>query len=100
MWAAALKIRSSVKDKAFMNTVSFGVKLGLGTILSIIYAIAAFCLTPWWLALMLFALYVPSYAYFHDYIEGCRRWFSDMRLLRNKKMYKEFLDIVKTYRSI
>ena len=100
MWVAAVKIRSSVKDKAFMNTVSFGIKLGLGTILSIIYAILAFCLAPWWLATILFALYIPSYAYFHDYIEGCRRWISDLRLIRDKKLYKEFRDIVKVYETI
>ena len=31
------------------------------------------------------------------YIEGCRRWFSDLKLLKNKKLYKEFKSIVKDF---
>ena len=97
MWAVETIIRNKVKDPAFRNTVSFGVKLALGTIVSIIYAVLAFCLAPWWLALMLYILWLPTYSYFHDYIEGCRRWFSDIRLYRNKGLYKEFKHIVKDY---
>ena len=99
-WAVAFKIRKSVKDPAFRNTVSFGVKLSLGDILTIIYAILAFCLAPWWLAIILLALYMPSYSYFHDYLEGCRRWFSDIRLYKNKRLYKEFKHIVKDFLNI
>jgi len=95
MWAIALKIRSGVKDPAFKNTVSFGVKLALGPILLLIYAILAFCLAPWWLAAGLLLLFIPSYYYFHDYIEGCRRWISDIRLLKNKRLYKEYKSIMK-----
>ena len=49
---------------------------------------------------MILALYLPSFSYFHDYIEGCRRWFSDIRLYRNKKLYKEFKHIVKDFYQI
>ena len=97
MWAIEMIIRNKVKDPAFRNTVSFGIKLVLGTILSFTYAAIALCFTPWWLALVLYALWLPSYSYFHDYIEGCRRWFSDIRLYRNKGLYKEFKHIVKDY---
>ena len=100
MWATEFKVRSSVKDPAFKNTVSFGVRLAMKIVLFPLYAALAFCLAPWWLALVLLALYIPSYYYFHDYIEGCRRWFSDIRLLRNKKLYKEFKSIVKDFKTI
>ena len=97
MWASEMKIRSGVKDPAFRNTVSFGIRLGLKLLITPLYAVLAFCFAPWWLALILLALYIPSYYDFHDYIESCRRWFSDIRLLKNKKLYKEFKSIVKDF---
>ena len=100
MWAASMKIRKSVKDPAFRNTVSFGVKLSLGDIMILVYAALAFCLAPWWLAIIFMALYLPTYSYFHDYVEGCRRWFSDIRLYKNKELYKEFKHIVKDFLTI
>lgn len=100
MWATEFKIRSSVKDPAFRNTVSFGVKLAMKLVIFPLYAVLAFCLAPWWIAIAFLALYIPSYYYFHDYIEGCRRWFSDLRLLNNKKLYKEFKSIVKDFKTL
>ena len=97
MWALEKKIRSGIKDPAFGNTVSLGIKLVLHTILSFIYIPLAFCLTKWWLALILVALWLPSFSYFHDYLEGCRRWISDIRLLNHKGLYKEFKSIVKDF---
>ena len=97
LWALALKIRKSVKDPAFRNTVSFGVRLALAPILLIVYAALAFCLAPWWLAILILIVFLTSYNYFHDYIEGCRRWISDIKLLKNKNLYKEFKSIVKDY---
>ena len=100
MWILEKKIRSGIKDPAFGNTVSFGIRLGFTFLLFVIYATLAFCLAPWWLAILILALYLPSYSYFHDYIEGCRRWFSDIRLYRNRKLYKEFKHIVKDFLQI
>lgn len=97
MWGLEFKIRKGVKDPAFRNTVSFGVKLALKLIIFPIYAVAAFLLTPWWIAVAILALYLPSYYYFHDYVEGCRRWFSDLKLMNNNKLYKEFKSIVKDF---
>ena len=97
MWALEKKIRSGIKDPAFGNTVSLGIKLVLHTILSFIYIPLAFCLVKWWLALILTALWLPSFSYFHDYLEGCRRWISDIRLLKDKSLYKEFKSIVKEF---
>ena len=100
MWVGAEVIRKKVRDAAFRNTVSFGVKLAMSIILTPIYAALAFCLAPWWLAIALMLLWYPSYGYFYDYIEGCRRWVSDLKLLGNKKLWKKFKGIVKQYQNL
>jgi 1-acyl-sn-glycerol-3-phosphate acyltransferase len=99
LWALESLIRSKTKDRAFRNTVSFGVWLGLVILLVTAYAALAFSLAPWWLATVLLLLYVPAYTYVHDYVEGCRRWFSDIRLLANRNLYKDFKHIVKDFRN-
>ena len=100
MWLTYNMLRSKTRDKAFHNTVGFGVKLALGTILSIIYAILAFCLLPWPYALALTLLTIPSYSYFFDYLEGMRRYISDLKLLGEKKLRGKFKDIVKEFRKL
>ena len=100
MWVASEVVRGKVRDAAFRNTVSFGVKLAMSIILTPIYAALAFCLAPWWLALALMLLWYPSYGYFYDYIEGCRRWVSDIKLLGNKKLWKKFKGVVSEYKKL
>ena len=100
MWAANEIIRSKIRDKAFRNTVSLGVKLALTLILFPTYAALGFCLAPWWAALAFMLLWLPSFGYFYDYIEALRRWISDIRLLKNKKLYKEFKSILKKYKNL
>ena len=100
MWLTYNLLRSKTRDKAFHNTVGFGVKLALGTILFIIYAILAFCLLSWPYALALTLLTIPSYSYFFDYIEGMRRYISDLKLLGEKKLRGKFKDIVKEFRKL
>ena len=100
MWALEMKIRKGAKDPAFGNTASFGVKLGVGIILFFIYTPLAFCLAPWWLALLLILLWMPAYSFFHDYIEGCRRWISDIRLIFNRQLKDEFQSIVKDFKLL
>ncbi len=100
MWLTYNILRSKTRDKAFHNTVGFGVKLALGTILFIIYAVLAFCLLPWPYALALTLLTIPSYSYFFDYLEGMRRFISDLRLLGEKKLKGKFEDIVKRFKKI
>lgn len=100
MWLTYNLLRSKTRDKAFHNTVGFGVKLALGTILLITYAILAFCLLPWPYALALTLLTIPSYSYFFDYIEGMRRYISDLKLLGEKKLRGKFKDIVKGFRKL
>ena len=100
MIALENKIRKGAKDRAFGNTVSFGVKLGVGLILFILYTTLAFCLAPWWLALSLIVLWIPTYSFFHDYLEGCRRWFSDIKLISNRQLQDEFQSIVKNFKQL
>jgi 1-acyl-sn-glycerol-3-phosphate acyltransferase len=100
MWLTYNLLRSKTRDKAFHNTVGFGVKLALGTILFIIYAILAFCLLSWPYALALTLLTIPSYSYFFDYLEGMRRYISDLKLLGEKKLRVKFKDIVKEFRRL
>ena len=97
MCLASEIIRAKVRDKAFRNTASLGVKLAMTLILFPTYAALAFVFAPWWMALAFLLLWIPSFGYFYDYLEGCRRWFSDIRLLHNKKMYKEFKHIIKKF---
>ena len=100
MWLTYNLLRSKTRDKAFHNTVGFGVKLALGTILFIIYAILAFCLLSWPYALALTLLTLPSYSYFFDYLEGMRRYISDLKLLGENKLRGKFKDIVKEFRKL
>ena len=96
MWGAAEAIRSIVKDPAFRNTVSFGIHLVLGPIWYIAVASIAFCTAPWWIASILTILTLPAYNYFYDYLEGARRWISDLRLLRSGSIKKKFKKIVES----
>ena len=96
MWGAAEAIRSIVKDPAFRNTVSFGIHLVLGPIWYIAVASIAFCTAPWWIASILTILTLPAYNYFYDYLEGSRRWISDLRLLRSGSIKKKFKKIVES----
>jgi hypothetical protein len=97
-WALAEFIRKKIRDKAFRNTAIFGVKLGGNITIGLAYIILAFCLLPWPWALAFLALWGPAYSYIYDYVEFTRRWISDIRLLKNKKLYKEFKSIVKDFR--
>jgi len=100
MWTLEKFLRSKIKDRAFRNTASFGVKLGLGIIWFLILAALMFCLTPWYVALGTLLLFVPSYSFFHDYLEGMRRFVSDIRITRCRKLKKRFASILKDYRSL
>ena len=100
MWALEMFLRKIIRDRAFKNTGSFGVKLGLGIIWFIILTTLAFCLAPWHIALGVVLLFVPSYSYFHDYIEGMRRFISDIRIIRCKKLRKKYASIIKDFKKL
>lgn len=97
MWLTYNLLRSKTRDRAFHNTVGFGVKLTLGIILFLIYTILAFCLLPWPFALAVSLLTIPSYSMFFDYNEGMRRFISDIRLMGEKGLRKSYKEIVKTF---
>ena len=100
MWLAYKFLQSRIRDKAFHNTIGFGVKLALGLILFPLYTVLAFCLLPWPYALALSLLTIPSYSFFFDYNEGMRRLISDIKVLSNKKIRKQFKEIVKKFDKV
>lgn len=100
MWLAYKFLQSRIRDKAFHNTIGFGVKLALGLILFPIYTVLAFCFLPWPYALALSLLTIPSYSFFFDYNEGMRRLISDIKVLSNKKIRKQFKEIVKKFDKV
>lgn len=100
MWIAYKFLQSRIRDKAFHNTIGFGVKLALGLILFPIYTVLAFCFLSWPYALALSLLIIPSYSFFFDYNEGMRRLISDIKVLSNKKIRKQFKEIVKKFDKV
>ena len=100
MWVTATLLRSKIKDRAFGNTVSFGVKLGLGMIWYPIIIVLAFVFAPWPIALVASLLAVPTYNYFYDYNEFMRRLFSDIRLIGRKDLRKKFKYIRKDFSKL
>lgn len=100
MWALALALRSKIRDKAFGNTVSFGVKLGLGAIWYPIVFALAFVFAPWPYALAGSLLAIPTYNYIYDYTEFLRVFISDCRLACNKGMRKAFKAVKKNFKNL
>lgn len=100
MWLAYKFLQSRIRDKAFHNTIGFGVKLALGLILFPIYTVLAFCFLSWPYALALSLLTIPSYSFFFDYNEGVRRLISDIKVLSNKKIRKQFKEIAKKFDKV
>ena len=97
MWVTETIVRKKIKDRAFKNTVSFGIKLGLGLVWMPALAITAFCVAPWYIAALFLLLALPSYSYIHDYIEGMRRFISDIRVSGCRKLIKRFKAVVKDF---
>ena len=90
VWLTTLIIRGKLKDKAFSNTVSFGVEFVLFPIIFIVGTIILFCNLPWYWALLGTILLHCSYMVFVDYCELCRRWISDVRWTFKKKLRKQY----------
>lgn len=99
VWALAEKIRSGVKDKAFWNTVRFGAMLGMLPFLSVIWAILAFFLLPWYYALPVFLLCLPSCSYVYDYAGFVRILASDIRLASNRAFRNRAADFQKKIKT-
>lgn len=100
MWLTYYLLKSKTRDRAFHNTVGFGIKLGLGLVLFPIYTALAFCFMAWPYALAALLLSIPSYSYFFDYNEGFRRFISDIKVLTDKKMRHFFKDITGAFKKL
>ena len=96
MWVTYKILKKSVRDRAFHNTVAFGVRLALGFLLLCIYAAITFYTMAWPWALAITLLTIPSYSYFFDYNEGMRRFISDIKVLSDKKMREAYGKLMKS----
>ena len=90
VWLTTSIIKSKLKDKAFSNTVSFGVEFVLFPLVFIIGTILLFCYLPWYWALGGMVLLFFSYRVFVDYCELCRRWISDVRWTFKTRLRKQY----------
>lgn len=90
IWLTTLIIKGKLKDKAFSNTASYGVKLVLFPIIFITGTVLLFCNLPWLWALVGTVLLFFSYSIFVDYCELARRWISDVRWTFKTKLRKQY----------
>lgn len=90
VWLTTMIIKGKLKDKAFSNTVSFGVELLLFPLVFVIGTIVLFCELPWLWALGGTVLLYFSYSVFVDYCELARRWISDVRWTFKTKLRKQY----------
>lgn len=90
VWLTTLIIKGKLKDKAFSNTVSFGVELVLFPIVFIVGTVLLFCFLPCLWALAGTILLYFSYMVFVDYCELFRRWISDVRWTFKSKLRKQY----------
>ena len=86
IWLVTKILKNSFKDKAWGNTVSFGVEFVLHPILTTLCIVLTFCFLPWKVATISTLLFYPSYMYFVDFGEFLRRWISDVKWMFNKKL--------------
>ena len=100
LWVTNTILKKVIKDKAFRNTAAFGVKLGLGPFVFLMWTIPAFNLLAWPWALLISVGIIPAYGYFHDYNEYIRRYASDMRYLGHKDLKNRFKAIINEFNAI
>lgn len=100
MWATFEFLKCRLKDRAFHNTAGFGIKLGMGWLVFIGWAVAAFCTMQWPAALLFSLLTIPSYGFFYDYVEFMRKYISDIRLMGNRKLADKFKKIKEGFQNI
>ena len=100
MWATFEFLKCRLKDGAFHNTAGFGIKLGMGWLVFIGWAVAAFCTMQWPAALLFSLLTIPSYGFFYDYVEFMRKYISDIRLMGNRKLADKFKKIKERFQNI
>ena len=89
-WVTTLIIRSKLKDPAFGNTVSFGVRFVLSPLIFIVGTIILFCNLHWPWALLGTVILFFSYRVVVDYCELSRRWISDVRWTFKNQLRKQY----------
>lgn len=82
-----------LKDPAFRNSVRFLMQLFVWPLLLVIYAIIAFCVLPWQVALPVILLAMPAPMAAHEAWKTIRLTISDIKLLREKKLCKLYAKI-------
>lgn len=93
--AASMYFVHKSKDRAFLNTARFGVKLGGGILMTGVWAALCFCLLhPWYIALGTFILCLLSYDFVMTYNEFVRIAISDFRLLFNRKLRDRYRELI------
>ena len=90
IWLITLIIRGKLKDPAFGNTVSYGVRFVLFPLVFVAGTIVLFCNLPWIWALCGTVLLFFSYSLFVDYCELSRRWISDVRWTFKTRLRKQY----------
>ena len=100
LWGIFEGLKKIIKDKAFRNTAGFGVRLAGCLTFGPAWIILAFCLLPWYYAILFLLVLIPTYPYFYDYNEFIRRFISDIKLSFNGKLKKFRKEIIETYKSI
>lgn len=100
LWVTKIILNKMIKDKAFRNTAAFGLKLGLGPFVFILWTILAFNALAWPWALLISVGTIPSYGYFHDYNEYIRRYISDIRYIGHKDLKYRFETIINEFNAI
>ena len=100
LWAISTVLKKVIKDKAFRNTATFGVRLAGCLTYGPICIALAFSLLPWKSALLLLLLMIPTYSFFYDYNEFIRRYVSDIKLSFNSDLKKFSKEITEAYRGL
>lgn len=96
LWLTIGILKGKIRDRAFHNTVSFGVKLVMYPILLILWSAIFLCTLPYYIAIPAIPLSFLSCNFIYDYMEFARILISDYKLLFNKDLHKDFTGIAES----
>jgi len=85
IWLTSFCLCQKIKDKAFTNTVHFGVRIALLPIMAIIWGVLLFMFLPWYAALPMFLVACFANSIFYLSQEYYRVLFSDYHLTLTQK---------------
>jgi len=90
IWFIASVLINRLKDKAFTNTVNFGVEFVMHPLVMAVGVTLLFCLTRWPIAVIGSVFLYYSYVFFFDYCQYVRKWLSNVRWFFNHDLRKEY----------